>query len=279
MQSTAASLDFDLSALSFWEGQGPAERDEAYALLRRRAPGELVGADREPRPATRDEHRRLLGGDALRRHPPRLAQPRRLLLGPRRDVLRRAAGDARGDAVVHRHGRAAPHDAARPGLRRVHAASGRPASRSGSPCTRAPSSTSCSTTATATSSSSSPSSCRCARSPTCSASAEADREEVQILADRMVVAGRRGDAPGAQRDAGRRRDDLGAHPDRGRAGGGPPRAPARRPDDGPRRGRGRRRAPDQRGDRGVLRPALGRGQRHHAPHDQPHDASAVRLPG
>ena len=38
MQSTAASLDFDLSAISFWEDQGPAERDEAYALLRAEHP-------------------------------------------------------------------------------------------------------------------------------------------------------------------------------------------------------------------------------------------------
>jgi cytochrome P450 len=38
MESSAASLDFDLSSLAFWEGQGPAERDEAYALLRAERP-------------------------------------------------------------------------------------------------------------------------------------------------------------------------------------------------------------------------------------------------
>jgi cytochrome P450 len=38
MQSTAATLDFDLSAISFWEDQGPGPRDEAYAQLRAEHP-------------------------------------------------------------------------------------------------------------------------------------------------------------------------------------------------------------------------------------------------
>ena len=77
---------------------------------------------------------------------------------------------------------------------------------------------------------------------------------------------------------GARRSALDAHPVRDRAGGPPRRAPRGRPDDRARAGRSRGRATDPRGDRGVLRAALGGGQRHHPPHHLARDARPHRQP-
>ncbi|CAA9231538.1 MAG: Putative cytochrome P450 hydroxylase, partial [uncultured Actinomycetospora sp.] len=227
----------------------------------------------------------LLGGRAPRRHRIRQQEPRALLLGAGRAVPGRAARAARGDAVVPGDGRAAAHPAAQDRQRGVHAQAGpprlRPHRRARGVDRRRP-----------------------RRAPLRWRRRGLRRAGGQAPADGddLRPHGRAGGVPGV---AGRGRRPARRHqrprrpgePRRLRpvAGRGPgadgpagPGARARerpaepaagRPHDQPGAGRGRRPAPARRGDRRVLRAALGGRQRHDAQHHRPRDAPAHRAPG
>ena len=117
--------DVDLGSLEFW-GRPAEVRDEYFAQLRRsepisrhEPPEDILGLPQQGR-------LQLLGDRPLRGHPRgSRATPETFCSGEGVAVRRRAARDARGLAVVPGHGRAAPHEAARPRLRRLHAAPGR----------------------------------------------------------------------------------------------------------------------------------------------------------
>ena len=192
---------------------------------------------------------------------------------------RRSAGAPGGHAVLHRDGRSPPHEAARAGVVRVHAAAGGP-DRGGHP----------------------------AGGQGDRDGGRADRGRRLRVADRQAApapddlghdrrAGRRPGAGGGRR----RHDRLGRATSSSSTGAIRwPRSgqaiwtlsqaasemaahrekhPARRPDDRARAGGDRRGAPHPRRDLGLVRAALGGRQRHHAPHHLARHARAHPLPG